>query len=183
MIPFNSSMSDFLKISDLDLIIQSITNKEKGVEILREKINDEQNTFSRIQSEFYSIGSDIAKCEKDIEHSQKTESSRQKAIEEMSQDIEKINKEISDNLGKSEDFGNKIKLLHQDLENLAQDLEKNNKEKDDANFAVQNWQTKYNEFISNQLETVKELEVENTRIEASSKSLALLNKRLNILES
>jgi len=29
MIPFNSSMSDFLKISDLDLIIQSITNKEK----------------------------------------------------------------------------------------------------------------------------------------------------------
>ena len=74
----------------------------------------------------------------------------------MSQDIEKINKEISDNLGKSEDFDNKIKLLYQDLENLAQDLEKNNKEKDDANFAVQNWQTKYNEFISNQLETVKE---------------------------
>ena len=30
MIPFNSSMSDFLKISDLDLIIQSITNKEKN---------------------------------------------------------------------------------------------------------------------------------------------------------
>ena len=29
MIPFNSSMSDFLKISDLDLIIQSIRNKEK----------------------------------------------------------------------------------------------------------------------------------------------------------
>ncbi|MEC8170148.1 MAG: hypothetical protein VX036_02860, partial [Pseudomonadota bacterium] len=168
---------------ELEKYNASITNKEKGVEILREKINDEQNTFSRIQSEFYSIGSDIAKCEKDIEHSQKTESSRQKAIEEMSQDIEKINKEISDNLGKSEDFDNKIKLLYQDLENLAQDLEKNNKEKDDANFAVQNWQTKYNEFISNQLETVKELEVENTRIEASSKSLALLNKRLNILES
>ena len=168
---------------ELEKYNASITNKEKGIEILREKINDEQNTFSRIQSEFYSIGSDIAKCEKDIEHSQKTESSRQKAIEEMSQDIEKINKEISDNLGKSEDFDNKIKLLYQDLKNLAQDLEKNNKEKDDANFAVQNWQTKYNEFISNQLETVKELEVENTRIEASSKSLALLNKRLNILES
>ena len=168
---------------ELEKYNASITNKEKGIEILREKINDEQNTFSRIQSEFYSIGSDIAKCEKDIEHSQKTESSRQKAIEEMSQDIEKINKEISDNLGKSEDFDNKIKLLYQDLDNLAQDLEKNNKEKDDANFAVQNWQTKYNEFISNQLETVKELEVENTRIEASSKSLALLNKRLNILES
>ena len=168
---------------ELEKYNASITNKEKGVEILREKINDEQNTFSRIQSEFYSIGSDIAKCEKDIEHSQKTESSRQKAIEEMSQDIEKIKKEISDNLGQSEDFDNKIKLLYQDLKNLAQDLEKDNKEKDDANFAVQNWQTKYNEFISNQLETVKELEVENTKIEASSKSLALLNKRLNILES
>ena len=168
---------------ELEKYNASITNKEKGVEILREKINDEQNTFSRIQSEFYSIGSDIAKCEKDIEHSQKTESSRQKAIEEMSQDIEKINKEISDNLGQSVDFDNKIKLLYQDLKNLAQDLEKDNKEKDDANFAVQNWQTKYNEFISNQLETVKELEVENTKIEASSKSLALLNKRLNILES
>ena len=168
---------------ELEKYNASITNKEKGIEILREKINDEQNTFSRIQSEFYSIGSDIAKCEKDIEHSQKTESSRQKAIEEMSQDIEKINKEISDNLGQSEDFDNKIKLLNQDLKNLAQDLEKNNKEKDDANFAVQNWQTKYNEFISNQLETVKELEVENTKTEASSKSLALLNKRLNILES
>ena len=98
----------------------------------------------------------------------------------MSQDIEKVNKEISDNLQQSEDFDNKIKIFHQDLKNLAQDLEKNNKEKDDANFAVQNWQTKYNEFISNQLETVKELEVENTKIDASSKSLTLLNKRLNI---
>ena len=100
---------------ELEKYNASITNKEKGVEILREKINDEQNTFSRIQSEFYSIGSDIAKCEKDIEHSQKTESSRQKAIEEMTQDIEKINKEIADNLGQSEDFDNKIKLLYQDL--------------------------------------------------------------------
>ena len=29
MIPFNSSMSEFLKISDLDLIIKTIINKEK----------------------------------------------------------------------------------------------------------------------------------------------------------
>ena len=139
--------------------------------------------FLKIQSDFYSIGSDIAKCEKDIEHSQKTESSRQKAIEEINLDVEKLNREISDNIQQSEEFDNKINVLTNELQELTIILEKLNHEKNDASFAVQNWQTKYNDFISTHLDTVKQLEVENTKIDASTKSLTLLNKRLNILES
>ncbi len=190
-IKWNDLSSEIEEISKEELTNQielekynaSITNKEKQIDEMREKINDEQNNFSKIQSDFYSIGSDIAKCEKDIEHSQKTESSRQKAIEEINLDVEKLNREISDNIKQSEEFDNKINVLTNELQELTIILEKLNHEKNDASFAVQNWQTKYNDFISTHLDTVKQLEVENTKIDASTKSLTLLNKRLNILES
>ena len=48
---------------------------------------------------------------------------------------------------------------------------------------MQNWQSKYNDFISTQLETKNKQEIEKTKIKASEKSIELLTKRLKILES
>ena len=160
-----------------------LTNKEKLIEENRQKRSTEQEVFNSVQSDFYHIGSEIAKCEKDIEHSQESEFSRKKLAEELVKNINDTQNEISDESKKLEDAQDKLKETSIQLEDTSKSLLLLNKEKSDANFALQNWQSTYNEFISQQLETVKKQEIEKTKLEASEKSIGLLTKRLKILEA
>ena len=160
-----------------------LTNKEKLIEENRQKRSAEQEVFNSVQSDFYHIGSEIAKCEKDIEHSQESEFSRKKLAEELIKNIDDTQNEISDESKKLENAQDKLKETSRQLEDTSNSLSQLNKEKSDANFALQNWQSTYNEFISQQLETIKKQEIEKTKLEASEKSIGLLTKRLKILES
>ena len=160
-----------------------MTNKEKLIEDNRQKRSNEQEVFDSVQSDFYHIGSEIAKCEKDIEHSQESEFSRKKLTEELIKDIHGTQDEISNESKKLEEIQDKLKKIDIQLEETSKGLALLNKEKSDANFALQNWQSTYNEFIAQQLETVKKQEIEKTKLEASEKSINLLTKRLKILET
>ena len=66
---------------------------------------------------------------------------------------------------------------------MTDELTLSYKEKSASNFALQNWQTSFNNFISSQSETKNKQEIEKTKIRASEKSIELLTKRLKILES
>ena len=50
------------------------------------------NGLNKIQSEFYQIGSEIAKCESDIEHTQETETSRKLSLDEIESSFNEIEK-------------------------------------------------------------------------------------------
>ena len=67
-----------------------LTNRDKKIEETRLKRGTEQDIFNATQADFYDIGSEIAKCEKDIEHSQESESSRQQNINEIIISIDNI---------------------------------------------------------------------------------------------
>ena len=160
-----------------------LTNKDKLIEESRQKRNDEQDKFNSIQAEFYHIGSEIARCEKDIEHSQESETSRKKSLDELNKNIINIK-----TLNESEK--SKLLEIQDDIANKQDILNKTNqsnaalsKEKVDSNFAFQNWQSSYNQFVSLQQETINKREIEKTKVSANEKSIELLTKRLKILES
>jgi chromosome segregation ATPase len=160
-----------------------LTNKDKLIEETRLQRSARQEIFNTAQADFYHIGSEIAKCEKDIEHSQESEFSRQKSIDELVLNITSLR-------GEQEKEGLRIKNLDTvvqekkiKLNNVTDELTLLNKEKSESNFALQNWQTSFNDFISSQSETKNKQEIEKTKIKASEKSIELLTKRLKILES
>ena len=160
-----------------------ITGKDKLIEETRIKRGNEQDSFNAIQADFYHIGSEIARCEKDIEHSEQTESSRLKSIDEVIQSIENLKNKYSDEKGRSKTIDESIINKQKQLSAITDKLEKLNNAKVNANNALQNWQLQYNNFISEQLETKNKQEIEKTKISASEKSIDLLSKRLKILES
>lgn len=160
-----------------------ITGKDKLIEETRIKRGNEQDSFNAIQADFYHIGSEIARCEKDIEHSEQTESSRLKSIDEVIQSIENLKNKYSDEKDRSKTIDESIIEKQKQLSAITDKLEKLNNEKVNANNALQNWQLQYNNFISEQLETKNKQEIEKTKISASEKSIDLLSKRLKILES
>ena len=160
-----------------------ITGKDKLIEETRIKRGNEQDSFNAIQADFYHIGSEIARCEKDIEHSEQTESSRLKSIDEVIQSIENLKNKYSEEKDRSKIIDESIINKQKQLSAITDKLEKLNNEKVNANNALQNWQLQYNNFISEQLETKNKQEIEKTKISAAEKSIDLLSKRLKILES
>lgn len=160
-----------------------VTGKDKLIEETRLKRGSKQELFNSKQAEFYQIGSEIARCEKDIEHSQESESSRLKSIDELVISIENLKKNYSTEKERVESIEESISNKKKDLSDITKKLEKLNEEKTNANNALQNWQSKYNDFISIQLETKNKQEIEKTKISAAEKSIELLTKRLRILES
>jgi len=160
-----------------------ITGKDKLIEETRIKRGNEQDSFNTTQADFYHIGSEIAKCEKDIEHSEQTESSRLKSVDEVIKSIDNLKSKYATEKDRSIAIDKSVINQQKELASITGKLEKLNNEKINANNALQNWQLQYNEFISQQLETKNKQEIEKTKISASEKSIDLLTKRLKILES
>ena len=160
-----------------------ITNKDKLIEETRLKRGAEQDLFNSTQADFYHIGSEIARCEKDIEHSQESESSRLKSIDELIKSIDTLKKNNQAENERILAIDQSIIDNNKNLSEVTEELVKFNKVKINASNALQNWQSKYNSFISTQLETKNKQEIEKTKISASKKSIELLIKRLRILES
>ena len=159
-----------------------LSNYNRDIEEFRQKRNNEQNNFDEIQKEFYKIGSDIASCEKDIEHTLETEVSRKEALGELLDSIKNLN------LRSRTKSRNIMTCWHKSRNSslnktLTDELIKLDKDKKDANFAMQNLQSQTNTFVIEQSDTIKEKEVENAKLDASEKSLNLLSKRLGILEA
>jgi chromosome segregation protein len=160
-----------------------LTNKDKLIEETRLKRSAKQEMFNTAQADFYHIGSEIAKCEKDIEHSQESEFSRQKSIDELILNITSLKEEQEKEGLRIKNLDSIIQEKKIKLKNVTDELTLLNKEKSASNFALQNWQTSFNDFISSQSETKNKQEIEKTKIRASEKSIELLTKRLKILES
>ena len=160
-----------------------LTNKDKLIEETRLQRSAKQEIFNTAQADFYHIGSEIAKCEKDIEHSQESEFSRQKSIDELVLNITSLKEEQEKEGLRIKNLDSVVQEKKIKLKNVTDELTLLNEEKSASNFALQNWQTSFNNFISSQSETKNKQEIEKTKIRASEKSIELLTKRLTILES
>tara|TARA_B100000686_G_C16806536_1_gene991269 strand:+ start:2279 stop:5104 length:2826 start_codon:yes stop_codon:yes gene_type:complete len=160
-----------------------LTSKDTFIEQTRIKREDEQKLFNETQSDYYQIGSEIAKCEKDIEHSQQTESSRQNTLADFDKSINDLMKINKDNKSKIDTIHMKISDENKSLQDISEKSQKLTKQKSDTNQALQDWESTYNKFLSLQLETQNKEEIERTKIKSYEKSLESLNKRLKILET
>ena len=160
-----------------------LTSKDKLIEETRLQRSARQEVFNTAQADFYHIGSEIAKCEKDIEHSQESEFSRQKSIDELLLNITSLKEEQEKENLRTKNLNDAIKEQKIKLNKVTDELDLSYKEKSESNFALQNWQTSFNNFISSQSEKKNKQEIEKTKIRASEKSIELLTKRLKILES
>ena len=160
-----------------------LTSKDELIEKEREKRSSEEENANKIQSEFYQIGSEIAKCESDIEHTQETETSRKLSLDEIESSFNEIEKLQVQDQEKADQLNTNIDEENEKLVNIKDKIKDLSSKKSESAFALQNWQTIYNEFLSNQAETIKEDEIEKTKIASYQKSVESLAKRLKILES
>ena len=121
-----------------------ITSKDKSIEETRVQRASEQDLFNSSQADFYHIGSEIARCEKDIEHSEETESSRLKSIDDLIKSIKNLKQNHLVEKERIIGIEKSIAGKNKDLSETTRKLLQANEEKVNANNALQNWQQKYN---------------------------------------
>ena len=184
IIGFDVSL-DSIKKYESDLLLQSdkynseMTGFNTEIDNLKFKREDEQTIYNRIQSESFQVAAEIARAEKDIEYTEQIETSKKDNIEDINSDIEKAKKEIKELNEKKEHNVSELKKSIEENHRLSISIDDINKNIKDSSFALQNWQSNFNKFLSDKIELEKEIELEKSKIESFSENISSLKKRLD----
>lgn len=155
-----------------------ITGCLRVVEDLRSSRDNEQQEYNKIQSESFQIAAEIARAEKDIEYTQQIETSKKDNINDINKDIDKIQKEIDELNDKQVKNNEAIIICENEKNELQERIKKIDNDIKDSSFALQNWQSNFNSFLSDKLELQNKIELEKSRIESFVDNINNLEKRL-----
>lgn len=155
-----------------------ITGCLRVVEDLRSSRDNEQQEYNKIQSESFQIAAEIARAEKDIEYTQQIETSKKDNINDINKDIDKIQKEIDELNDKQVKNNEAIITCENEKNELQERIKKIDNDIKDSSFALQNWQSNFNSFLSDKLELQNKIELEKSRIESFVDNINNLEKRL-----
>ena len=80
---------------------------------------------------------------------------------------------------KKEHNVSELKKSIEENHRLSTSIDDINKNIKDSSFALQNWQSNFNKFLSDKIELEKEIELEKSKIESFSENISSLKKRLD----
>lgn len=160
----------------LDANITSLTNE---IEKLRVSLDSEHSRYNKIQGESFHIAAEIARSEKDIEYTQQIQSTNKNVIDEINRDIEKSQNQINEIKIKRKENLESLDTNKKEKETIDTKINKSDQLKKEAIFALQNWQSNFNHFLSEKLELEKKVELEKSRIESYIENIRNLEKRLS----
>lgn len=152
---------------------------EARIEKHRTQHAEENESFNRIQGEFYSVGSEIARLEQSIQHASEIRQQNQRDLEEL----EKSRIEIQ---GHFDHDSKQLEKLRRDMEATEPGIETTRQAEAasatalaDAEQAMQAWQHEWEALNAAAAAELQVAEVERTRITHLEDRLARLQTRLS----
>ncbi|MEJ2440661.1 MAG: chromosome segregation protein SMC [Gammaproteobacteria bacterium] len=150
---------------------------ETDIEKQREALAEANETFNKIQSRYYSVGSDIARIEQSIQHTRERRQQQQNDLAQLEKDLNEAQAHLSTDQ-------QRIAQLKQELESIEPSLEQTQVAERDtsqalqqAEQAMQGWQQEWEQFTQQAAEPAREVEVESARIQQLEQQLMQLDQR------
>ncbi|MBI1423134.1 MAG: chromosome segregation protein SMC [Gammaproteobacteria bacterium] len=150
---------------------------EAEIEKQREALVEANETFNKIQSRFYSVGSDIARIEQSIQHTRERRQQQQNDLAQLEKDLNEAQSHLSTDQ-------QRIAQLRQELETIGPSLEQTQAAERDATTALQQaeqsmqtWQQEWEQFTQQAAEPARAVEVESARIQQLEQQLLQLEQR------
>ena len=165
-------------VLDKDKYDAEMTGFNSQLDKLKLTRDEEQIIYNKIQSESFHIAAEIARTEKDIEYTEQIETSKKDNINDINKDIETAQNEINSLTQKQETNKKSISSYIDKKNTLTKNVDKINRDIKDSSFALQNWQSSFNQFLSEKIELEKEIELEKSKIESYLENISNLEKRL-----
>ncbi len=165
------------KETELEASRATQRNIEADIEKQREGLAEANELFNKVQSRFYSVGSDIARLEQSIQHTRERKQQQQNDLSQLEKDLSEAKSHLSTDQQRITD-------LQQELENIGPALEQAESAEQAAvdalnqsEHAMQTWQQQWEQFTHQAAEPARVVEVETARIQQLDMQKAHLSER------
>lgn len=161
--------------------IAGLRKIESDMEAMRETITAANETFNQIQSDYYQVGGDISQLEQKIQHSQERIATLEGDIEKNRESIVAVEQQQAHDREMLASHAGKAKALEPQLQGFRSDSNQAYEALNQAEQAMQDWQSEWDSFQETCAEFSRQIEVDDTRREHLESGLEDIRHRRHIL--
>ena len=174
------------QIREQETALESAVAKQRSIEAeiesQRESHTDATDTFNEVQSRFYSVGTDIAKIEQSIQHAKERRQQQQQDLAQLEQDWQEAHAHHETDQKRLSGVKENLAEVEPKLDSLQEIAELSSAALQEAESAMQAWQSEWDIFSEAATEPARNAEVERTHIQHVEEHLQRQKLRLEKLQ-
>jgi chromosome segregation protein len=173
-------------IRDLELRMESFVtdqvNKDTQIEKCRTRYTELQDKFNEVQGRYYAIGADIARIEQTIQHAQERSRQLQADLDQTQRDRKDTAEHLQTDQHKAEGWEAELLELEPELELIHAAEDSSGEALQQAEEAMQRWQSEWDAFNQRAAEPRQRAEVQQSRIQHLEQVQQRLLQRIEKLQ-
>lgn len=155
---------------------------ESEIESQRESHIEATDTFNEVQSRFYSVGTEIAKIEQSIQHAKERRQQQQQDLSQLEQDWQEAHAHHETDEKRLTVVKENLADVEPKLGSLQETAELSSAALQEAESAMQAWQSEWDNFSEAATEPARNADVERTKIQHIEEHLQGQKQRLDRLQ-
>ena len=153
------------------------------IEKLRTQFSDQTDTFNEVQARFYSVGGEVARIEQAIEHAQQRAQDLDKDLQQTERNYTETEQHLSADQQKIAGWNAEFVELEPALLEAVKAEELSSSALQEAELAMQSWQTQWDEFNHKSADPRQQAEVQQSRIQHLEQLMRRLSERTETLSA
>jgi chromosome segregation protein len=158
------------QIREQENSLEASIAQQRAVEAQIEKLRDQHveatEVFNEVQGRFYSVGGDIARVEQSIQHASDRRAEQEQELQEAERGWIESETHLASDRRKIEELTASLETVQPQLEETRARQAASQAALAEAEQAMQDWQTAWDEFTHRSAEPARNAEVERTRIQS-----------------
>jgi len=168
-------------ITKQQIAAEAVVAKQRSVETDIEKQRQDHteatDAFNKIQTRFYSVGSDIARLEQSIQHAKERHQQIQNDIRQVEAELNQAQAQLNIDRQRVETLEKEKNELEPQLNQLEESAAQSAQMFSDSEESMHKWQSSWDEINKQSMEPAQAAEVQRTRIENFDKLILDLTQR------
>lgn len=166
---------------EVEALVTRQVEKDTAIEKYRSQYTELGDAFNEVQGRFYSLGADIARIEQTIQHAKERGRQLETDLEQTERDYQQAQEHLSSDSEKVEQWEAELLEIEPELEMMQAAEDDSSGILQEAEDAMQAWQTDWDGFNQSAARPRQQAEVEQSRIQHLEQVLTRLNERIRKL--
>ncbi|MFT5481550.1 MAG: chromosome segregation protein [Halieaceae bacterium] len=175
------------RTSRLEVDFETVVAEHRAVDADLEQYRathiEQSDDFSAVQSEFYSIGAEVARIEQSIQHQKEREEQLQNDLKQTEQASEQARKHLQEDRGKVEEWTRELTTISPQLNELQHKEGTSGAALEAAETAMHEWQQEWDAFNQSAAEPRQVAEVQQSKIQQIEQVLERVQQRITRAET
>lgn len=165
-----------------EAVVAKQRSVETDIEKQRQDHTEASDAFNKIQTGFYSVGSDIARLEQSIQHAKERRQQIQNDIRQVEAELNQAQAQLNIDRERIESLETEKNSLEPQLNQLEESAAQSAQQFSDSEESMRQWQSSWDDINKQAMEPAQAAEVQRTRIENFDRTILDLTQRKEKLE-